>query len=265
MDWYSYYKERFGWGHNPYQSVAMCQRLVMELLDNHLIPFRISAESAIGYLAALYDAAGDCFSVSFPYRVAMNALEGAIERAHEVIERKDREWAQEIMEADMRADGNGPPYEPPDDYEVTDYDLDGEEMDGIDNEPCLEEMYGSDGEAGTTGTRRPFPDWQHISDWTQTDWFKLQTYKSKVLAAAEAGFMGVSAVAGVLSAAKGAMTEIPLPRQVELAMWATEVVDGLIFSMEDDLQRMCAGSLHSHAGRLVQKRMRSVTPEDTEK
>ncbi|MDE6260852.1 MAG: hypothetical protein K2M42_08350 [Oscillospiraceae bacterium] len=152
-----------------------------------------------------------------------------------------------------------PPYEP-DSYEVRDIDLDGEEWDGIDDEP-LSGLYGSGGEPGTTGTRRPFPDWEHISDWTQSDWIQLQVYKDKVLAAAEHGFMAISSVAGSLAAAKEAMRRIPLPRQVELGMWAQEVTDALIVGMEDDLQKTLAGSLHSHAGRLVQKQLLGDTTE----
>ena len=131
-----------------------------------------------------------------------------------------------------QADGNGPPYEP-DDYVVQDCDLDSEEMDGVDDEPVLEKLYGNNGETGSTDTRRPFLNWQHIQDWTTSDWVMMQTYKGKVLAAAESGFMGVSAVSGVLAAAKGVMCGIPLPKQVELCMWATDIVNGLIFSLED--------------------------------
>lgn len=264
MDFYSYYKERFGWGPNPYQSTAMCQREVMELMNSHLIPMRIAAESAIGFLCALYDFAGDGCAVSFPFRIVKNALCNKLQSAHDAIEDMDREWAKEVMEAE-RADADGPPYEPPE-FECWDVDLAEEDYDGIDDDPALtiSQMYGDDGEPGTTGTRRPFPDWEHIRDWTQSDWIKLQVYKDKVIAGAESGFMGISAVSGVLAAAKGAMTCIPLPRQVELAMWATEVVDCLMFSLEDDLQKMCAGSLHSHQGRLVEKQLLSVTNEQPE-
>lgn len=264
MDWYSYYKERFGWGHNPYQAVAMCQRLVMELLDNHLIPFRISAESAIGFLAALYDSAGSGYTVGFPFRIAKNALENSLEQVYDSVDAMDKAWAQEVAAAE-REDSNGPVYMPPE-YEVQDIDLAGEEWDGIDDEPNLSELYGSGGESGTTGTRRPFPDWEHIDSWTQSDWIKLQTYKDKVMASAEHGFMAISSVSGSLSAAKEAMNHIPLPRQVELGMWAQEVTDALIVGMEDDLQKMLAGSLHSHEGRLVQKQLLSGTtkhPENT--
>lgn len=262
MDWYSYFKERFSWGSNPYEATARCQRIVMEMMNNPIIPLRISAEVATGFLAALYDFAGDGCTVTHMFRVIMESLTDELQRAFEVVEAKDRAWAKEAMEAE-RADVDGPPYAP-DDYEVRDEDLDGEDEDGMDDAPVLEEMYGTGGEPGSTGTRRPFPDWQHISSWTRGDWIALQTYKDKVIAASEAGFMGISSVAGVLAAAKGAMTEIPLSRQVELCMWATEVVDGLIFSLEDDLQAMCAGSLHSHAGRLVQKQLLSDATEHPE-
>lgn len=258
MDFYSYYKERFGWGPNPYQSTAMCQREVMELMNNHLIPMRIAAESAIGFLCALYDFAGDGCAVSFPFRIVKNALCNKLQSAHDAVEDMDREWAKEVMEAE-RADVDGPPYEPPE-FECWDVDLAEEDYDGINDDPALarSELYGDGGEFDSTGTRTPFPDWEHIDSWTQSDWIKLQIYKDKVLAAAECGFMGISSVAGVLAATKEAINMIPLPRQVELGMWAEEIVDGLMFSMEDDLQKMLAGSLHSHQGRLVQKAMHSA-------
>ena len=74
MDWYSYFKERFSWGPNPYTSVANCQRVVMELVNNPIIPMRISAEAATGFLTAAYDFAGDGCAVSFPFRVTAKAL-----------------------------------------------------------------------------------------------------------------------------------------------------------------------------------------------
>lgn len=259
MDFYSYYKERFTWGPDPYQSTAQCQREVTELLNNHLVPFRIAAEGAIGYLAALHDFAGDGCSVSFAFRVTMNNLINNMQRVYESVDMKDKEWAREVMEA-----SGAPPYDPTD-YEVQDVDLDGEDTDGLDDAPNLSELYGDGGESGTTGTRRPFPDWQNISFWTVSDWVALQTYKDKLLAAAEHGFIGVSSVANVLTAASDAMIHIPLPRQVELSLWATEIVDGLIVALEEGLSKMCAGSLYSHEGRRVQKQLLSVTPESTEK
>lgn len=62
-----------------------------------------------------------------------------------------------------------------------------------------------------------------------------------------------------LAAAEGALQILPLPRQVELVAWVEEIADGLLKGIEKNLRDMCAGSLHSHAGRLVQKQMLSVT------
>lgn len=60
------------------------------------------------------------------------------------------------------------------------------------------------------------------------------------------------------------MNRVPLPRQVELSLLATEVVDKLIFSLEDSLQEMCTGSLHSHQGRLVQKQLFSAASDSAQ-
>lgn len=261
MDWYSYFKERFSWG-NPYASVTQCYQAVAELLQNPRIPFRVSASAAVDFLAALADFAGDGCAVATTYANAMEALVDEMQHMRELTAARDMAWLEEGQEG-----GCGPMYAPGD-YEVRQVDLEG---DGPDDDPAfqppdeqdiaviLQAMYGGGGEPGTTGTRTPFPDWDHVSSWTATDWLELQVYKDKVMAAAEAGFMGVGSVAGVLAAAKSAMTRVPLPRQVELCVWATEVVDCLMFSLEGDLQKMCAGSLHSHQGRLVQKQLLSVT------
>lgn len=267
MDWYSYFTERFGWGSNPYTSVEKCRQVVDELLLNPIIPHRISAEAAVCFLSAVRDFAGDGCFLSAEFATVMGSLIGELHTMSEAVEAADEAFGQELADAGQ-GEAGGPPYAPSD-YEVRQVDLDGNELeDDPDELPppdeqdvylAIQAMYGDCGEPGTTGTRRPWPDWDHIDTWTAADWLKLQVYKDKVLAVAEAGFSGVSSVAGILAAAKGAMTRVPLPRQVELCMWTTEVVDCLIFSVEDDLQKMCAGSLHSHQGRLVQKQLLNVT------
>lgn len=271
MDFYSYFKERFTWGRNPYSSVEKCRQIVDELMMNPIIPARISNEAAVCFLSAVRDFAGDGCFVSDEYATILGSLTGELHTSLEEVEAADAAWAQEVD--GEQGEAGGPPYDPGN-YEVNPVDLDGNELeDEPDEFPSPDEqdvflaiqaMYGSGGEPGTTGTRRPFPDWQHIDSWTQSDWIQLQTYKDKVMAAAESGFVGVGSVAGILAAAKGAMCRVPLPRQVELTMWATEVVDCLMAAMEADLQAMCAGSLHSHEGRLVQKQLLGVTPGQPE-
>ena len=260
MDFYSYYKERFTWGSNPYASVAQCQLTVMELMDNPRIPFRLATESAVGFLSALHDIAGDGCTVGMPFNIVQNALIDALQRAHDATEAMDMEWCREMREAEQEA-GGAPIYDPGD-YEVWPIDLEGEdeepnnepEPDGPDS-ATLDELYGSDGETGSTGTRRPWPDWEHIASWTQTDWIKMQTFKSKMLAAAGHDFFTMGPAINALAAAKEAMPHIPLPRQVELSMLAVEIVDGLIDGLETNLQTLCAGSLHTHQGRHIQKGM----------
>lgn len=261
MDWYSYFKERFSWG-NPYASVTQCYQAVAELLQNPRIPFRVSASATVDFLAALADFAGDGCAVATTYANAMEALVDEMQHMRELTAARDMAWLEEGQEG-----GCGPMYAPGD-YEVRQVDLEG---DGPDDDPAfqppdeqdiaviLQAMYGGGGEPGTTGTRTSFPDWDHIDGWTQGDWVKLQIYKDKMLAAAGCDFFAMGSVTNALAAAKGAMCRVPLPRQVELAMWATEIVDRLMFSLEDNLQEMCAGSLHSHEGRLVQKAMQSAT------
>lgn len=266
MDFYSYFKERFSWGSNPYSAVEKCRQIVDELMMNPIIPSRISNEAAVDFLAAVRDFAGDGCFVSDEFATILGSLTGGLRTMMEEVEAADEAFGQEMADAGQ-GEAGGPPYTPGD-YEVQPVDMDGNELeDEPDELPppdeqdilcAIQAMYGGGGESGTTGTRRPWPDWEHVDTWTPTDWLELQIYKDKVMAAAESGFMGVSSVAGILAAAKGAMCRVPLPRQVELAMWATEIVDRLMFSLEDDLQAMCAGSLHSHEGRLVQKQLVSA-------
>lgn len=262
MDFYCYYKERFGWGPNPYSAVAQCQQIAMELMDTPHVPFRVAVESSVGFLSALADFAGDGCTVTMAFDTIMNSVIEAMQRMRDATEALDKEWCREMMEAEQGPYG-APMYDPGE-YTVWPVDLEGEdpddelEPDELDSAD-LAELYGTNGESGSTGTRRPFPDWQHIDKWTQEDWIRLQIFKDKILAAADHGFLAVGSVANVLAAAKDAMHHIPLTRQVELALWAEEIVDRLIFSLEDSLGEMCAGSLHSHQGRLVQKQLVSAT------
>lgn len=271
MDWYSYFKERFTWGNNPYASVEKCRQIVDELTMNPIIPSRISTEAAVNFLAAVRDFAGDGCFMTDEFATILASLTRKLHTMLEEVEAADEAFGQEM--ADGGQGGGGGPSYVPSDYVVRPVDLDENELEDETEFPppdeqdvyyAIKAMYGDGGECGTTGTRRPWPDWEHIGDWTATDWLKLQTFKDKVLAVAGSGFMGISSVAGILAAAKGAMIRVPLPRQVELCMWATEVVDRLMFGLEDDLQEMCVGSLHSHEGRLVQNQLLSVTNGQSE-
>lgn len=272
MDWYCYFMERFSWGSNPYTSVEHSRRIIDELMKNPAIPSRISTEAAIGFLTAARDFAGDGCFMSEAYTSVMASLEGELHTMRELVVAADEAWAQSLAD---NGQGGGPAYKSGD-YEVRPVDLDGEEPEELpEGEPvaipalddpdaddvfeAIRAMYGDEGKAGITGTRRPFPDWEHIAHWAQSDWLKLQTYKEKVLIAAGYDFLSMDRATNALAAAKSVMGRLPLPRQVELGMWAAEIVDGLIAGLERNLSEMCAGSLHSHQGGLVQKQLFSAT------
>lgn len=179
MDFYCYFKERFTWGRNPYSSVERCRQIVDEMMMNPIIPSRISNEAAISFLAAVRDFAGDGCFVSDEFATIMGSLMGELRTMFEAVEAADEAWAQEMADAG-RGEGGGPMYDPGD-YEVQPIDEDGDEPDDEPepDEPdlaTLEELYGVNGEPGTTGTRRPFPDWQRCDKWTQADWIQLQTW-----------------------------------------------------------------------------------------
>lgn len=90
MDYYCYFKERFTWGANPYISVARCQQIVTEMLDNPRIPFRIASEAAVDFLAALTDFAGDGCTVTMGYTTIMNVLIEYLHRMRDVTDARDK-------------------------------------------------------------------------------------------------------------------------------------------------------------------------------
>lgn len=243
MDFYAYYRERFEWGCNPYAAVARCQQTVTEMLDNPHIPTRIAAESAVGFLAALADFAGDGCTVTMAYTTIMNSLIGDLQWMRDATEARDRAWRQEMMKAEQEA-GGAPIYDPGE-YEVWLVDVEGEEPD---NEPeeepaavCIAELYGTDGEPGTTGTRRPFPDWEHADKWTQEDWAKLQIHKSKVLAPIGHSFDYMRPAIDTLAAIELHIRRLPISKQAELFALAAEIVSGLKNGLESDLQTLRTG------------------------
>lgn len=146
-------------------------------MNNPRIPFRIAAESSVGFLAAQADFAGDGCTVTMAFDTIMNSTIEALHRMRVATDAADKAWCQEMLAAESEASGV-PIYEPSD-YKCWPVDLEGEELEEA-LEPdkpdpaTLADLYGSDGEAGRTGTRKPFPDWEHISDWIPTDWLKLQ-------------------------------------------------------------------------------------------
>lgn len=261
MDFYSYYIERFGWGNNPYTAIEECQRIVTEMLVNPNIPFRIATSAAADFMAALVDYAGNGCMVSKTYGDVRLAFNETLDIQQTAVEAIEWEWNQEekaveIHPDDIPLDDPGYGVEPVDEAGA---DPNEEWSDSDAVYTAINELYGTGGEAGTTGTRRPFPDWEHADKWTQIDWAKLQNYKGKVLAAAGHNFLTMRFATDTLAAAEGALQILPLPRQVELVAWAEEIADGLLKGIEKNLRDMCARSLHSHARRLVQKQMLNVT------
>lgn len=259
MDWYSYFTERFGWG-NPYASVTQCQQMVTELIQNPHIPFRVSSAASVDFLAALADFAGDGCAVATTYTNAMETLVDELQRMRDLTEARDASWLEEGQEG-----GCGPLYTPGD-YVVRDNDLDGDDLPDEEPEPdepdlaTLEELYGVNGEPGTTGTRRPFPDWQRCDKWTQADWLNLHTYRDKVLAPVGQSFDYLRPALDTLAAIELHSHRLTLPRQVELSMMASDLVDGMVYALEANLQALCSKSLYTGEGRrLVQKQLVSAT------
>ena len=125
MDLYSYFKERFSWGSNPYTSVEKCRQVVDELLLNPIIPHRISAEAAVCFLSAVRDFAGDGCFLSAEFATVMGSLIGELHTMSEAVEAADEAFCQEAADAGQ-GEAGGPLYTPGD-YEVRQVDLDGNE------------------------------------------------------------------------------------------------------------------------------------------
>lgn len=261
MDYYSYFRERFTWGSNPYTALADCRQIVVELLDNPKIPFQISAATAVDLLAALADFAGNGCAVTAAYESTMKALIDVCQGMRDTTVTADEAWLMKTQELEQEASG-GPPYEPidfepwPVDMDTGEDEVDGENSD--EDEPrepngileAIEEYLCSRCDLVPPGTRRPWPDWQHCNSWTSGDWVRFQIHKEKILAAAKLHtFSTMGMVTNAIAAASAHISLLPLPRRAEVALWCQELVDELHCGMESSLQELCAESSYTSADR----------------
>ena len=253
MDYYSYFRERFTWGFNPYTAMAGCQQIVIELLNNSKIPFRISSAAAADLLAALADYARNDCTVTATYENIMKALVDACQRARDTTVVADKAWLMETQELEQEASG-GPPHEPidfepwPVDMDTGEDEVDREDSD--EDEPrepngileAIEEYLYSRCDLVPPGTRRPWPDWQHCGSWTSGDWVRFQIHKEKILAAAKLHtFSTIGTVTNAIAAASAHISLLPLPRRAEVALWCQELVDELCAT----LQKSYAGTMYA--------------------
>lgn len=152
------------------------------------------------------------------------------------------------------------------DNEFLDDPDDDEDGNGDDEEifAVLQELYGPKTEAPThTGTRRPYPDYEHWALWTDEDWICFEGYKKKVVAAATCEFATMGLAINSLAAIKANMGTLPLERQVEVAIWASDVADSLTSGIEAELFEICRSSLYTKEGRRVQRQKSSVLDESS--
>ena len=266
MDYYGYFTERFSWGSNSYTAIADCQQIVVELLDNPKIPFRIAAAAAIELIAALADYAGNGCAVTAAYENTMKALIDILQQMRDTTAETDKAWLLETQELEQEASG-GPPYIP-DEYEVWPVDMDtGEddedepdEEEPDETEPrepsgtleAIEQYLCSRCDLVAPGTHRPWPDWQHCDSWTSGDWVRFQIHKEKILAAAKLhDFTAMGTVTNAIAAASAHISLLPVPRRAEVALWCQELVDELYCGMESGLQALCAESPYTSADRVA--------------
>ncbi len=123
----------------------------------------------------------------------------------------------------------------------------------------LQELYGPHPNPAHTGTRRPYPDYEHWGDWTAEDWLHFMGYKRKVLAAATCEFATMGLAVETLAAVQANIRTLPMPRQVEVALWASDVADSLTDGITKGLFEICRFNLYTREGRDVQKQLFPVT------
>lgn len=159
----------------------------------------------------------------------------------------------------------------PDDEQENDPGCDGEDWtdnDGGGNSDdeelfrVLQELYGlHQNPIADTGTMRPFPVFEHWAQWTAGDWGHFEQYRKKVMAAATYQFGTMCFATNALAAIKNSIGTLPLDRQVEIAIWASDVVDCLTTTLETELFEICRSNLYTRRGRLVQKQLLSASHE----
>lgn len=267
MDFYSYYLNRLGWGSNPYVQMTGCKNLALKLLGEKEVPFRISVESAAGLLAALRDWAGEGCPVSATFSEVLQELTVVASTVQTEVELTDQLWCKDLGEVhpdDAYHDAPGY-FTAEDDDSVEDEagNPDGgcETEESEDLYDIMKKFYDGCDEAETKGVRRPYPDWEHWASWSDDDWIKFEIYKKKMLAAAACDFFAMGSVTNAIAAAKEHMSVLPMPRQVEVALWCSDLVDELYCGMENGLQELCSGSLYTPAGRATQKQLRSANAD----
>lgn len=150
----------------------------------------------------------------------------------------------------------------PDD-EIPDDPADGE--DGYDEEEelfnVLQELYGPHRNPAHTGTYRPYPDYEHWGEWGAEEWVHFGGYRCKVLAAATCEFSTMGLAVDTLAAVQANIRTLPMPRQVEVALWASDVADSLTDGIAKGLFEICRYNLYTKDGRGVQKQLLSASQE----
>lgn len=144
--------------------------------------------------------------------------------------------------------------------------------DGPDGEPggedggdeifaVMQKFYGPHKTPAHIGAYRPFPDYEHWSHWTDEDWINFERYKHKVVAAATCEISTMCLAISSLAGIKANMGILPMDRQVEVAIWASDVVDHLTAGLEAELFKMCKGTLYTREGRKIQRQLLSASQE----
>lgn len=146
---------------------------------------------------------------------------------------------------------------------------DPDEDDGCDEEEelynTLQELYGPHPNPAHTGTHRPYPDYEHWDQWGAEEWVHFQGFKRKVLAAAACEFNTMGLAIEALAAIQANLGILPMDRQVEVALWASDVADSLTDGIAKGLFEICRFNLYTRAGRAVQKQLYPDTVGTPEK
>lgn len=99
------------------------------------------------------------------------------------------------------------------------------------------------------------PDFEQWANWSTADWVRLEGWKRKVLSAAGADLSTMSIVISALQNVRENISRLGMARQVQVAMWATDLTDTLCTTLERSLAEICHGNVATRQGRAVLKDM----------
>lgn len=146
--------------------------------------------------------------------------------------------------------------EEPDDWSEFEQICSQEDSDKENNTPSIEKTEGEEQEVCWS-----YPNMSRWDEWTVADWIRFEGWKRKVLSAAMCDLGTMSIVINALQDVKENISRLGITRQVQVAMWASNLVDGLCTTLEQALSDICRSNIATRQGRMALKEMLSPDPD----